>query len=140
MLLVEILTESKRRYYQFDTKTHETGAKLALKEEDEDFLEEDDPLYDRVPSDEDYASVASESSSCTPVESKKRSKKYDKGIDQSPLSLNCNHTSPVDINTSRSARSNKTTPSPSSSKLKVLTTNFDKPNFNRHVIIYNLST
>ena len=68
-----------------------------------------------MPSDEDYASVASESSS---FESKK---KLNFGDLNKPLAINLS--SPVHL----SSRSNKATPSPSNSKLKVLTTNFDRP-------------
>ncbi len=115
MLLIEILTESKRRYYQFDTlKPHETSKNI--KELDNLIEDLEDPLYDKVPSDEDYASVASESSCNMAVESKKKSK-----LIRPDQSFN-----PLSIKTSKSPTKN-TTPSPSSSKTKVLTTNFDKP-------------
>ena len=91
-----------------------------MKEDIDEQLDEDDPLYDKVPSDEDYASVASESSS---FESKK---KPNFGDLNKPLAINLS--SPVHMSDqTKSSRSNKATPSPSNSKLKVLTTNFDRP-------------
>jgi hypothetical protein len=100
-----------------------------------DQLEEDDPLYDRDPFDEDYASVASESSSITPMDSKqKRSKsKYTSSTDPSVTNANGHGPNSPSHDPqqqhSKSARSPMTTNSLSKSKLKVLTTNFDKPNF-----------
>jgi hypothetical protein len=67
-LLVEILTETERRYESLNKKPEQIDQKQNLNEKnimqahDELFNEDDDPLYDKVPSDEDYASVASESS------------------------------------------------------------------------------
>lgn len=54
-ILLEILNESQRRYNQIEAPSKEAGQVLPIDDED--------PLYDKVPSDEDYASVASESSS-----------------------------------------------------------------------------
>lgn len=99
--------------------------------ESDDLLEEDDPLYDKVPSDEDYASVASESgSSITPLESKqKKSKSKYMSASVDPFG----RLSPDQPSSSRSNMTNKTPHSPPHSKLKVLTTNFDKPNFSSSI-------
>ena len=56
--------EATRRFY--NNQWNESSKKSSLNRKQikqEDILEEDDPLYDKVPSDEDKASVASESSS-----------------------------------------------------------------------------
>ena len=119
----------------------------------EETIEEDDPLYDKVPSDEDYASVASEPSSVKPNYSETDRRPHivnnnkinvpDKNSQSSPLTVNTSN-SPLhnsSILSQKSNRSNKNTPSPSGTRFtskehKVLTTNFDKPPSN----LYSSST
>jgi G protein-coupled receptor kinase interactor 2 len=82
-LLIEILVETKWRYEQIDAatgggkssdlKTKNNNGKSHTNNDNDDFEEDEDgdengePLYDRVPSDEDYASVASEPSCPNPI-------------------------------------------------------------------------
>lgn len=71
-LLVEILVETKNRYEQIDAAkgvAHENNTKNNGKylNDDDEQDENGEPLYDRVPSDEDYASVASEPSCPNPI-------------------------------------------------------------------------
>jgi hypothetical protein len=79
-LLVEILTETERRYESLNKKLEQSDQIQKLNERsimqahDELLNEDDDPLYDKVPSDEDYASVASESSLANYNENKVASK------------------------------------------------------------------
>ena len=97
-LLVEILIESQRRYELIESIN--TKNNKALKEE---LIEEEDPLYDRVPSDEDYASVASEPSSVIQLDkNKSKSSKKNKTTSSShhkvstPLNVNIgSSTSPI---------------------------------------------
>ena len=132
LLLIEILIDSRRRYHKFDllNNTIETSSiklkkqpKKSTESEADNFLDDDgddeeDPLYDKVPSDEDYASVASESSTNMVTESNKKSKliRPDQSLTLNILKSGAN-SKPI----------KSTTPSPSNSKMKVLTTNFDKP-------------
>jgi hypothetical protein len=139
-LLLEILKESKRRYY--NTQSSESSKKSSLnrklnklQQPQDDILEDDDPLYDKVPSDEDYASVASESSSIfESIKMKPNSNKQNEDSSErkngisSPLTLSLS-SSPIN-HASAISKSNKNTPSPSkfvSKEHKVLLTNFDKP-------------
>lgn len=134
-LLIEILNESKRRYY--NNQSNESSKKSSLNRKlakQEDILEEDDPLYDKVPSDEDYASVASESSSIFEPTPKTKSTKQSNDSSNETANKKNDLSSPLTVSLSSSPinRSAKNTPSPSSTKFcnkehKVLHTNFDKP-------------
>ncbi len=103
--------EATRRFY--NNQWNESSKKSSLNRKQikqEDILEEDDPLYDKVPSDEDKASVASESSSifesCKITKCKKQSSNDKlKDILSSSLTVSLS-SSPI--------RSNKNTQSPSS--------------------------
>jgi hypothetical protein len=148
-LLLEILNESKRRYYNqsLNDNVNSNGSSESSSKKNsltrnntnnkqggtkrDDILEEDDPLYDKVPSDEDYASVASESGSIFESNGNKITKQHQQQQQQTtpkktedPLTVSLN---------SSPTKSNKNTPSPSSAtkfvskEHKVLLTNFDKP-------------
>lgn len=87
----------------------------------DDFAEEfDDDLYDKVPSDEDYASVASESES-TQTEIKNKSVSTPLKLD-----LNSTHVKNLICSPTLSASSASSASSPNSKLTKILNTKFEK--------------
>lgn len=122
--------------------TDDSLANSPLKEqenEDDDLgNDEEDPLYDRVPSDEDYASVASESSSTVHLPTSDSSKTLKTNDNkQIPLNVTIHSSKPLLCPATSSCSSNMSnkhsTPSPSGPRLKehkILTTNFDRPPVN----------
>jgi len=100
--LIEILNETKNRYGHLFTTHKKPAIPRKIKQPKEKKTFDDDPLYDKVPSDEDYASVASEPASLS----------RDVTINQ--------------FDDKSASSSNQATPS-KKYVLKELNTNFDKP-------------
>ncbi|RNA03283.1 ARF GTPase-activating GIT2-like isoform X1, partial [Brachionus plicatilis] len=116
-LLIEILYEYERRYLSlFESPRKEVNNSIE-DVADEDF---DDDLYDKVPSDEDYASVASESES-TQTEVKNKSV-------TTPLKLDLNSVQAKNFicSPTLSASSASSASSPNSKLTKILNTKFEK--------------
>jgi hypothetical protein len=156
-LVVEILVEAKRRHTLLEAPYKHSNLIIAMlfnylftfqipllkikaegdqerKEEENNTTpeeNEEDPLYDKVPSDEDYASVASESSEAAGKPKSKSSKQKSSLFVKVSTSSSPLHTPSSQNTLLVPSKANKsTTPSPSAAcKLqhKVLTTNFDKP-------------
>ncbi|CAF0953229.1 unnamed protein product [Brachionus calyciflorus] len=120
-LLLEILQESQRRF--INLQKSQSPKKDGSDQEDADLEEEEDDLYDKVPSDEDYASVASESESASnPTDAK------DGFFLGSPLKLDISsiHAKNLICSPTLSMSSTSSTSSPNSKFTKILNTKFEK--------------
>jgi hypothetical protein len=115
-LIIQILKEVERRYFEKQNKDNSNNRSQIYEDDDE-------PLYDRVPSDEDYASVANDSIN---NEDKLKKKQKLSKLAHSSTFTKSDKISDDRRNDNKSPLKNKTL-SPSPFSAKVLTTNFDKP-------------